>query len=490
MKELAMAHLKLQQPQLLRQKSFASGGWIDADNGMTISVINPANGQIVGTVPDLGTAETERAVQAARNAWSAWRRRTAHDRASILRHWNDLLVRHADDLAIILTSEQGKPLREAKGEILYAASFVEWYAEEGKRVSSQTSACPLPGKRMMVLKQPVGVCAAITPWNFPAAMITRKVAPALAAGCPVIVKPSELTPLTALAMACLAEEAGVPEGVLQVVTGQPQAIGEVLTTHPDVRKFSFTGSTAVGKMLAAKCASTVKRVSLELGGHAPFIVFDDADLDAAVQGVISSKYRNNGQTCICSNRIFVHDAVYESFLAKLIPAVENLKVGAGSEEGVDLGPLINQSAVEKVERHIADATAQGALVLTGGGRHSLGGGFFQPTVLSNVNRQMLVAREETFGPVSPILRFSNDDEVVQWANDTQYGLAAYFFSRDVGRVWRVAEELEYGMVGVNTGLMISEVVPFGGMKQSGIGREGSSLGIEEYLEIKYVCIAL
>lgn len=480
----------LKKPDLIRQHSFVGGQWIEADNGTTLAVVNPANGELIGSVANLGKAETNRAVEAAREAWPAWRRRSAHERAAILRRWYELLVQHADDLGTILTTEQGKPLREAKGEVLYAASFVEWYAEEGKRVVGQAAPCPLPGKRSLVLKQPVGVCAAITPWNFPAAMVTRKIAPAMAAGCPVILKPSELTPLTALAFAKLAEEAGVPPSVLQIVTGQPQEIGEVLTTHPDVRKFSFTGSTAVGRMLAARCASTVKRVSLELGGHAPFIVFDDADLDAAVQGAISSKYRNNGQTCICTNRFFVHDKVYDQFVAKLIPVVEKLQVGAGWEDNVDLGPLINMSAVEKVERHIADAQSKGAEVLTGGSRHNRGGCFFQPTVLSGVSREMLVSREETFGPVSPLIRFSDDEEVVRWANDTQYGLAAYFFSRDVGRVWRVAEELEYGMVGVNTGLMISEATPFGGMKQSGIGREGASIGIEEYLEVKYVCIAL
>lgn len=485
-----MSVLNLRQPKLLREHALVSGQWIEADNGKTMPVSNPATGELVGTVADLGKVETIRAVEAACKSWPDWRRRSAHERASILRRWHDLLVQHADDLAAILTCEQGKPLREAKGEILYAASFVEWYAEEGKRVVGQAAPCPLPGKRTLVLRQPVGVSAAITPWNFPAAMITRKIAPALAAGCPAIVKPSELTPLTALAIASLAEEAGVPASVLQIVTGQPQEIGEVLTTHPDVRKFSFTGSTAVGRMLAARCASTVKRVSLELGGHAPFIVFDDADLDAAVQGAISSKYRNNGQTCICTNRFFIHEKVYDQFVARLIPAIENLKVGAGWEEGVDLGPLINLSAVEKVERHIDDARAKGAEILTGGTRHSRGGCFFQPTVLSGVDRDMLVSREETFGPVCPLIRFSDDEEVVRWANDTQYGLAAYFFSRDVGRVWRVAEELEYGMVGVNTGLMISEAAPFGGMKQSGIGREGSSMGIEEYLEVKYVCIAV
>lgn len=485
-----VAFKTLQEPRLLCQQSFVAGHWIDADDGKTLPVFNPATGELIGNVADLGKAETNRAVEAACEAWPAWRRRTADERAAILRRWHELLVRHADDLAMILTSEQGKPLREAKGEILYAASFVEWYAEEGKRVTGQTTACPLPGKRTLVLKQPVGVCAAITPWNFPAAMITRKVAPGLAAGCPVILKPSELTPLTALALARLAEEAGVPESVLQIVTGHPQKIGEVLTTHPEVRKFSFTGSTAVGRLLAAQCASTVKRVSLELGGHAPFIVFEDADLDLAVQGAISSKYRNNGQTCICTNRFFVHEQVYDRFISKLIPAVEQLKVGPGWEEGVDLGPLIHQAAMEKVERHIADAKERGAEVLTGGQRHPLGGCFFQPTVLSGVGREMLVSREETFGPVSPIIRFSDDQEVIRWANDTPYGLAAYFFSRDIGRVWQVAEELEYGMVGVNTGLLVSEATPFGGIKQSGIGKEGSSLGIEEYLEVKYVCIGL
>ncbi|MBX3422113.1 MAG: NAD-dependent succinate-semialdehyde dehydrogenase [Pirellulaceae bacterium] len=481
---------QLRDSTLFRSQALIAGQWCDADSGQTLRVLNPATGQCVGLVPDMGETETCRAIQAARDAWPAWRQKTAHERAEILRRWRDLMLEHADDLALILTTEQGKPLREARGEIVYAASFAEWYAEEGKRVGAESLVSPLPGKRTLVLKQPVGVCAAITPWNFPAAMITRKVAPALAAGCPMIVKPSELTPLTALAIAHLAAQAGVPDGVLQVVTGQPQPIGKQLTTHPDVRKFSFTGSTAVGRLLAQQCASTIKRLSLELGGHAPFIVFDDADLDAAVQGAIASKYRNNGQTCICTNRFFVHDAVYDRFLEKLLPLVRALKVGPGCNPGVDLGPLINQAAVAKVERHIQDAVGQGAQIVVGGKRHALGGGFFEPTVLSGIQPQMLVAREETFGPVSPLIRFTDDAQVVELANDTQYGLAAYFFSRDIGRVWRVAEGLEYGMVGVNTGLITSETVPFGGMKQSGIGREGSRQGIEEYLEVKYVCIAL
>lgn len=480
----------LQDPSLCRQQAFIEGQWCDADSRNTLQVTNPANGQLVGIVPDMGEAETVRAIEAAERAWPDWRARTGHERAAILRRWFELVVQHATDLAWILTIEQGKPLREAHGEILYGASFIEWFAEEGKRVAGETLACPLPGKRMFYWQQPVGVSTAITPWNFPSAMIARKVAPGLAAGCPCVVKPSELTPLSALALGRLAQEAGIPDGVLQIVTGPPQAIGQVLTTHPKVRKFSFTGSTATGKMLAARCMGTVKRVSLELGGHAPFIVFEDADLDAAVQGAIVSKYRNNGQTCVCANRLFVHEAVHDEFVAKLLIAVESLQVGPGWQEGVDQGPLISKAAVEKVERHIADAEQLGAEVAIGGQRHELGGGFFQPTVLSGVNPQMLVAREETFGPVSPILKFSTDDEVIRLANDTDYGLAAYFYSKDVARVWRVAEELEYGMVGVNTGIMANEVSPFGGAKQSGIGREGSRLGIDEYLEIKSVCVAL
>jgi succinate-semialdehyde dehydrogenase/glutarate-semialdehyde dehydrogenase len=400
------------------------------------------------------------------------------------------MIENADDLALILTAEQGKPLAEAKGEIIYGASFIEWFAEEAKRVAGDTLATPASDKRLVVVKEPVGVCAAITPWNFPNAMITRKVGPALAAGCPIVVKPAEATPLSALALAVLAERAGVPKGVLNIVTGDPKAIGHAMTSSPVVRKLSFTGSTAVGRLLMAQSAPTVKKVTLELGGNAPFIVFDDADLDAAVAGAIASKYRNNGQTCVCTNRFYVHDRVYDAFAAKLSTAVKGLKLGHGTEAGVTLGPLINEAAVRKIEAHIADALDKGATLATGGKRHTRGHGFFEPTVLMNTTTQMDVAKEETFGPLAPLFRFSSDEEVVKLANDTEFGLAAYFYSRDIGRVWRVAEALEYGMVGINTGLISNEVAPFGGVKQSGLGREGSHYGIDDYLVIKYLCMAV
>jgi succinate-semialdehyde dehydrogenase/glutarate-semialdehyde dehydrogenase len=438
----------------------------------------------------MGSAETARAIDAAQAAWAAWRRKTAKERAGILRRWFDLMIANSDDLALILTTEQGKPLAEAKGEIAYAASFIEWFAEEGKRVAGDTLATPAADKRIVVVKEPIGVCAAITPWNFPAAMITRKVGPALAAGCPIVVKPAESTPFSALAMAVLAERAGVPKGVLNVVTGDPKAIGAEMTRNPIVRKVSFTGSTAVGRLLMAQSATTVKKLSLELGGNAPFIVFDDADLDAAVEGAIASKYRNNGQTCVCTNRFYVHERVYDAFAGKLAAAVSKLKIGRGTETGVTLGPLINEAAVRKVESHIADALAKGASLVTGGKRHALGRGFFEPTVLTGVKPNMDVAKEETFGPVAPLFEFSSDEEVVQLANDTEFGLAAYFYSRDIGRIWRVAEGLEYGMVGINTGLISNEVAPFGGVKQSGLGREGSHYGIDDYVVIKYLCIAV
>ncbi|HKT94509.1 MAG TPA: NAD-dependent succinate-semialdehyde dehydrogenase, partial [Paraburkholderia sp.] len=415
--------------------------------------------------------------------------KTAKERSSILRKWHDLMMENADDLALILTTEQGKPIAEAKGEIGYAASFLEWFAEEGKRIYGDTIPTPANDKRIVVTKEPVGVCAAITPWNFPAAMITRKVGPALAAGCPIVLKPAEATPFSALALAVLAERAGVPRGIFSVVTGDPKAIGGELTSNPTVRKLSFTGSTPVGRLLMSQCASTVKKVSLELGGNAPFIVFEDADLDAAVAGAIASKYRNSGQTCVCTNRFYVHDAVYDAFAAKLRDAVEKLKVGLGTEAGVTQGPLINEAAVLKVESHIEDALAKGAQVTTGGKRHALGHGFFEPTILTGVTPAMKVARDETFGPLAPLFRFSSDDEVIRMANDTEFGLAAYFYSRDIGRVWRVAEALEYGMVGINTGLISNEVAPFGGVKQSGLGREGSHYGVDDYVVIKYMCMA-
>ncbi|WP_025101907.1 NADP-dependent succinate-semialdehyde dehydrogenase [Burkholderia sp. A1] len=480
----------LKDPSLLRQQIYLAGEWQGAANGASFEVRNPANGELLGSVPLAGAAETRRAIEAANAAWPAWRRRTAKERAAILRKWYELMLAHADDLALILTTEQGKPLAEAKGEILYAASFIEWFAEEGKRVYGDTIPTPAGDKRIVVTKEPVGVCAAITPWNFPAAMITRKVGPALAAGCPIVVKPAEATPFSALALAVLAERAGVPAGVFSVVTGDPKAIGGELTGNATVRKLSFTGSTPVGRLLMAQCAPTVKKVSLELGGNAPFIVFDDADLDAAVEGAIASKYRNSGQTCVCTNRFYVHDKVYDAFAAKLAAAVEKLKVGRGTEAGVMQGPLINEAAVLKVEAHIEDALAKGASIATGGKRHALGHGFFEPTVLTGVTPDMKVAKEETFGPLAPLFRFASDEEVIGFANDTEFGLAAYFYSRDIGRVWRVAEALEYGMVGINTGLISNEVAPFGGVKQSGLGREGSHYGIDDYVVIKYLCLAV
>ncbi|QGZ64764.1 NADP-dependent succinate-semialdehyde dehydrogenase [Paraburkholderia acidisoli] len=481
---------RLKDPQLFRQQAFIDGAWQDAVGTETFDVSDPATGERVGSVPLMGARETREAIAAANAAWPAWRAKTAKERGAILRKWHDLMIANADDLALILTTEQGKSLAEAKGEIAYAASFLEWFAEEGKRVYGDTIPTPASDKRIVVVKEPVGVCAAITPWNFPAAMITRKVGPALAAGCTIVVKPAEATPFSALAMAVLAERAGVPRGVFSVVTGDPKAIGGELTSNPIVRKLSFTGSTPVGRLLMSQCAATVKKVSLELGGNAPFIVFDDADLDAAVQGAIASKYRNSGQTCVCTNRFYVHDAVYDTFAAKLAQAVSGLKVGPGTEAGVTQGPLINEAAVLKVESHIEDALAKGAQVITGGKRHALGHGFFEPTVLRDVTPAMKVAKEETFGPLAPLFRFASDDEVIGLANDTEFGLAAYFYSRDIGRVWKVAEALEYGMVGINTGLISNEVAPFGGVKQSGMGREGSHYGIDDYVVVKYLCLAV
>ncbi|QCP54019.1 NAD-dependent succinate-semialdehyde dehydrogenase [Trinickia violacea] len=480
--------INLKDASLLRTQAFIAGEWQGAADGSTFEVRNPATGNLLGTVPNMGATETRHAIDAANRAWSAWRKQTAKQRSAVLRKWHDLMLDNADDLALILTTEQGKPLAEAKGEIQYAASFLEWFAEEAKRVYGDTIPSPSADKRIVVVKEPVGVCAAITPWNFPAAMITRKVGPALAAGCPIIVKPAEATPLTALALAVLAKRAGVPAGVFSVVTGDPKAIGAELTGNATVRKLSFTGSTPVGRLLMAQCAPTVKKVSLELGGNAPFIVFDDADLDAAVAGAIASKYRNSGQTCVCTNRFYVHEKVYDAFAEKLRAAVGALKVGRGTEAGVTQGPLINEAAVLKVEAHIEDALAKGAKVVAGGKRHALGHGFFEPTVLSGVTPAMKVAKEETFGPLAPLFKFASDDEVVHLANDTEFGLAAYFYSRDISRVWRVAEALEYGMVGINTGLISNEVAPFGGVKQSGLGREGSHYGIDDYVVIKYLCM--
>ncbi|TFW25528.1 NAD-dependent succinate-semialdehyde dehydrogenase [Massilia arenosa] len=480
--------MKLNDPSLLRHQCFIDGAWCDADGGATVEVRNPATGQPLGQVPHMGAAETRRAIDAANAAWPAWRKKSAKERAAILRKWNDLILQNAEDLAVIMTSEQGKPLAESRGEITYAASFIEWFAEEGKRVAGDTLPSPWPDRRVVVTREPVGVCAAITPWNFPAAMITRKVGPALAAGCPIVVKPAELTPYSAFALAVLAERAGVPRGVFSVLTGDAQAIGAEMCANPTVRKLSFTGSTAVGRILMQQCAPTIKKLSLELGGNAPFIVFDDADLDAAVDGAIASKYRNSGQTCVCANRLYVQDGVYDAFAEKFVAAVRKLQVGNGLEANITQGPLIEEKAVKKVEEHIADALAHGGRLLTGGKRHMLGHGFFEPTVIADVSTSMRVASEETFGPLAPLFRFKTDEEVVQLANATEFGLAAYFYSRDIGRVWRVAEALETGMVGVNTGLISTEVAPFGGVKQSGLGREGSSYGIEDYLVMKYICM--
>jgi succinate-semialdehyde dehydrogenase / glutarate-semialdehyde dehydrogenase len=481
--------LILQDRALLRAQCFIDGEWVDASSGDTLEVCDPASGQTITTVPNAGTTETRIAITAAQAAFAPWRERTADDRSRILRRWFDLMLQHQDDLALLMTSEQGKPLAESKAEILYAASYIEWFAEEAKRIYGEVVPSPWRDKRIVVTREPVGVCAAITPWNFPAAMITRKVAPALAAGCTMIVKPAAQTPLSALAMAELASRAGVPRGVFSVVTGDARAIGGVLTASPAVRKLSFTGSTEVGRMLAAQCAPTLKKMSLELGGNAPFIVFADADLDAAVEGALASKYRNTGQTCVCANRLLVHESVYEAFAEKLARAVSALKVGSGLESGVGQGPLIDMPALRKVEELVADAQACGGRVITGGRRHLLGGTFYEPTVIVNATSEMRIAREEVFGPVAPLFRFSSDEEALRMANDTEFGLAAYLYSRDLQRVWRVAAALEVGMVGINTGVISTAVAPFGGVKQSGMGREGSFHGIEEYVDTKYLCMA-
>jgi succinate-semialdehyde dehydrogenase/glutarate-semialdehyde dehydrogenase len=473
---------------LLRQRCFIRGAWTEAADGRTITVKNPATGAVIGTVPRLGAEEARAAVAAASAAFPAWRARTAKDRAAVLRRWFELIMANQEDLATLMTAEQGKPLAESRGEIAYAASFIEWFAEEAKRVYGDTIPQHQADKRILVLKEPIGVVAAITPWNFPSAMITRKAGPALAAGCTVVLKPASATPFSALALAELGEQAGLPAGVFNVITGDSSAIGKELTTNPTVRKVSFTGSTEIGKQLMAQCASTVKKVSMELGGNAPFIVFDDADLDAAVVGAIQSKYRNTGQTCVCTNRMLVQAGVYDAFARKLSAAVAELKVGDGLKGEVQQGPLIDEAAVKKVEEHIADALAKGATVVTGGARHALGGTFFQPTVLANVTPAMMVSREETFGPLAPLYRFKTEEEAIQMANDTEFGLASYFYTRDLARSWRVSEKLEYGIVGVNTGLISTEIAPFGGVKESGTGREGSKYGIEDYLEIKYVCV--
>lgn len=480
--------MQLSDPTLLRDKAYIDGAWVAADNGGSFEVTNPADGSVIAHVPLLGAEETARAIDAANTAWDAWRKKTGKERGLILRRWFELMMANQEDLARIMTAEQGKPLAEARGEIAYAASFIEWFAEEAKRVYGDTIPQHGPDKRIVVIKEPIGVAAAITPWNFPAAMITRKCAPAIAAGCPVVIKPAEQTPLSALALAELAERAGIPAGIINVLTGDPEAIGGELTSNPVVRKLSFTGSTPVGKLLMRQCADTVKKMSLELGGNAPFIVFDDADLDAAVQGAMASKFRNTGQTCVCANRIFVQDGVYDDFAGRFAQAVSSLKVAPGVEEGAQQGPLIDGAALEKVEAHVADAVGKGARVVAGGKPHDLGGTFYQPTILADATPDMQLASEETFGPVAPLFRFTDEDDVIRLANDTQSGLAAYFYSRDIGRVWRVAEGLEFGIVGINEGIISNEVAPFGGMKESGIGREGSKYGIDEFVEVKYLCM--
>jgi succinate-semialdehyde dehydrogenase/glutarate-semialdehyde dehydrogenase len=484
--------VQLKNPELLRAQAVIDGRWVDAQSGARFAVQDPADGSLIAWVPDMGAADTAAAIDAADRALGPWRSRTAKDRASVLRRWFELIVAHADDLALLMTREQGKPLAEARGEVLYGASFVEWFAEEGKRAYGEIVPTYAADRRIMVLKQPIGVCGAITPWNFPIAMITRKVAPALAAGCTVVAKPAEATPLSALALAVLAERAGVPAGVFNVITADAAhapAIGQTLCADSRVRKISFTGSTEVGRILLRQSADTVKKLSLELGGNAPFIVFDDADIDAAVEGALASKYRNAGQTCVCANRLYVQDGVYEAFARKLADRVAQFKVGPGIEPDVLIGPLIEPAALTKVEEHVADALAQGARVLVGGERHPRGGLFYTPTVLADVTQSMRVAREETFGPVAPLFRFHTEDEAIAMANATEFGLAAYFYARDVGRIFRVAEALESGMVCVNSGLLSTEVAPFGGVKQSGLGREGARHGLDEYLELKYLCLA-
>ncbi len=484
----ALGAVDLKDMRLFREACYVDGQWVQAAGGATVGVDNPATGEIIGKVPKLSGAETRNAIEAANRAFKSWSAKTAKERAGVLRKWFDLMMENQEDLARLMTLEQGKPLAESRGEVAYAAAFLEWFGEEAKRVYGDTIPGHQSDKRIVVLKQPIGVVACITPWNFPLAMITRKAGPALASGCTVVIKPATQTPFSALALAELAERAGVPKGVLNVITGSAKEIGAELTSNPVVRKLSFTGSTEVGKILMAQCAGTIKKLSLELGGNAPFIVFDDADLDAAVEGAIASKYRNTGQTCVCTNRVLVQDSVYDPFAEKLVKAVNQLKPAPGLEPGASQGPLIDNAAVEKVESHIKDAVSKGAKVVAGGHRHALGGRFFEPTILVNATPQMAVAREETFGPVAPLFRFKTEAEAMALANDTEFGLAAYFYGRDLARVWRVAEALEYGIVGINTGIISTEVAPFGGVKESGLGREGSKYGIEEFLEIKYLCI--
>jgi succinate-semialdehyde dehydrogenase/glutarate-semialdehyde dehydrogenase len=480
--------MTLKDERLFRQQCYVNGAWIDADDRSTIPVTDKATGRQLGTIPRLGAAETRRAVEAAQAAWPSWRALTAKARSTLLRRWFDLIMANQEDLAILMTLEQGKPLAEARGEVAYSASFIEWFAEEARRIYGDVIPSHATDKRIVVLKQPIGVVAAITPWNFPSAMITRKAGPALAAGCPVVLKPATATPYSALALAELAERAGIPPGIFSVVTGPAGVIGKELTGNPLVRKLTFTGSTEIGKQLMAQCASTVKKVSLELGGNAPFLVFDDADVDAAVAGAIASKYRNSGQTCVCTNRFLVQDGIHEAFAARLAEAVTRLRVGNGLEPGTQQGPLIDPAAVAKVEEHIADAVAKGAKVVVGGKRHALGGTFFEPTVISGATPDMLVAQEETFGPLAPLFRFRTEQEAIRLANDTPFGLAAYFYTRDLARSWRVSEALEYGIVGLNTGIISTSEAPFGGVKESGIGREGSRYGIEDFLAVKYLCV--
>ena len=480
--------MKLKDPSLFRQQCYVDGQWVDADGKATFEIKNPANRERVGTMPKLSRAEVAKTIDAANAAWPAWRAKTGKERAVLLRKWFDLIVANADDLAMIMTMEQGKPLAESKAEIVYSASFIEWFGEEAKRVYGDTIPQNVPGRRIIVIKEPIGVVAAITPWNFPSAMITRKAGPALAAGCTVVCRPASQTPFSATALAELAHRAGIPKGVFNVITGSAGEMGAELTSNPIIRKLSFTGSTEVGKLLMEQCAGTVKKVSMELGGNAPFIVFDDADLDSAVLGALASKYRNTGQTCVCANRLMVQDKVYDAFVEKLVTAVKKLKVGNGWEEGVTQGPLIDLKAVEKMEEHINDAVAHGAKIVLGGKRHALGGSFFEPTIVTGVTPEMKVAREETFGPLAPIFRFKTEEEAIKMANDTEFGLASYFYSRDIGRVWRVAEALEYGIVGINEGIISTEVAPFGGVKESGLGREGSHYGIDDFVVIKYLAM--
>lgn len=481
--------LKLKDPKLLRTQCFVDGEWVDADNGATITVNNPATGEVVGTVPQMATTEARRAIESADVALATWRTTLAKERGRLLRKWFDLIIENADDLASIMTSEQGKPLAEAKSEVISGAAFIEWFAEEARRTYGETIPTPASDRRIVVIKQPIGVCVAITPWNFPNTIITRKAGAALAAGCTMVVRPASSTPFSALALAELAQRAGIPKGVFSVITGEPRQIGAEFTSNPAVRKLSFTGSTQVGRALMQQCSGTIKKLALELGGNAPFIVFEDADVDAAVAGAMGSKFRNAGQACVGTNRFYLHDSVYDEFVAKFLAEVAKLKVGNGEDPGVTFGPVHDMGGILKTEEHLADALEKGAKLLAGGKRHALGGTFFEPTVIGDANNSMRVAREETFGPLASIFRFKDEGELIKAANDTEFGLASYFYSRDVGRIWRVAEALETGMVGVNIGLMANEAVPFGGIKESGVGREGSHYGIDDYLEVKYICMA-